>query len=649
MNFKALLKNKYVMYFFIFLAVLSVCLLIRYYFQEDTKETFENLIENGNFAEERMSENSSGDLRGNHVVKMPNPGNSSFVLKQSAHSETDNQTRYQLNINVNPGNSYNLSCWVAYSEKWDGDKNLFTVKFDKDNYLSRDGELVESKQIDDNTWELRQFTFKVPSDNDGKIEIYIGYESKILSGSRYVSDIELSRDFPLVHDIPLKKNLELFLSTYHDESYKTNSWKDLTENDNNFVKNQNINADVEMENATGDKYVFLRNMGFDGPNSNKLIPNEDSFTIFFSGVMDEHSTGSLIVFESNNKYNNGFEIILHNKNGIDNKIEVMVAGVCYFYTVGITQKHGIYTVVYDHGNLEFFKDGYKISLEKTETTQVWDNKNKKLYSPEEKLEMSCSSVKINKDLHPILMKLDSLIMYSASLTSDQIIKVVGYINSYRLKNQHLLPPDTTSVVVNNETGEITTASTCTPTTGKTTGTTTGTAAATTVGTGTTTGTTTGTAGTMRTDLCPFDNIQSSPCTSTNCYGVNWLDINNVSSSCKDDVNTYCKTTGKSDKTCVYLKNVKNQYRKTQQTCKSSNIILNELNTETSSPTTKETSTPLPITEETEESTTTAGATPTAETNIHTDENGNYVNENGEKIDLSLYIRKDKIPCWGCKL
>ena len=221
--------------------------------------------------------------------------------------------------------------------------------------------------------------------------------------------------------------------------------------------------------------------------------------------------------------------------------------------------------------------------------------------------------------------------------AKQIIKIVGYINSYRLKNQHLLPPDTTAVVVNEtSTSPSTSTSSSTPNTGITASTTTATATA--------TATSTTNHGSNQMNLCPFENVQSSPCTSSNCYGVNWLDINNVSSSCKDDVNTYCKTTGKSDKTCVYLKNVKNQYRKTQQTCQSSKLILNELKSKTPAPIRSETPTPNPT------PTATPISTETNEANeIKIDKNGNYVDENGEKIDLSLYVRKDKIPCWGCKL
>ena len=47
-------------------------------------EHFANLIDNGNFKEGKMSPASAGNTVGNAIIKLANPGKSSYVLEQTA-------------------------------------------------------------------------------------------------------------------------------------------------------------------------------------------------------------------------------------------------------------------------------------------------------------------------------------------------------------------------------------------------------------------------------------------------------------------------------------------------------------------------------------------------------------------------------------
>ena len=134
--------------------------------------------------------------------------------------------------------------------------------------------------------------------------------------------------------------------------------------------------------------------------------------------------------------------------------------------------------------------------------------------------------------------------------------------------------------------------------------------------------------------CPFNiTNKNNPCNSTECDNTNWTDTK-YNPNCLSTIKSYCKETN--DTYCSTIK--------TKKTCSSSSKILNSLD--------KSKQKDLDNYEKKNVD------NKSFEKNIS---NNNFKQKdldnksfeknisNNNKIDMSKYIRKDKIPCWGCNL
>ena len=96
----------------------------------------------------------------NKIIIFPNPGHSSYVIKQSAKLASNNisEVIYQINMKVKANKQYLLSCWVYHTNNWDGKDDLFYLKLwklkgDPDIKIHK-GNVIATKNINKKTWEL---------------------------------------------------------------------------------------------------------------------------------------------------------------------------------------------------------------------------------------------------------------------------------------------------------------------------------------------------------------------------------------------------------------------------------------------------------------------------------------------------------------
>ena len=295
--------NKYI-YIIVLLSIIGIYL----YCNSASIEGYDNLINNGNFEGGNLSNQASGSTSGNNIIKMDNPGKSSFVLEQTAIES--GKTRYQLSIDIKKGTNYKLSSWVCYSSDWDGNFNLFSLVIHKNNgsnvTLVENGTQTETKLLGKKIWRKMVFKFQTPVDTNGKIDVFIGYNPENSLGKRYVTDIELVQDYPLLEDIPVNKGLILFLSAHHNNSLSLNSniWKDISQSGNDF--------ELENEIISNNSWISLEQNKIVGPPSNLLIPDENKFTLIFSTKMNSYNAGEFLNINANNAYNKGVLVYFKN-------------------------------------------------------------------------------------------------------------------------------------------------------------------------------------------------------------------------------------------------------------------------------------------------------------------------------------------------
>ena len=594
-----------------------------------------NLIDNGNFPGGKVPRTTRNSA-GNSIIKLlPNPGSGgSYVLKQTAFIKNKTiNTSYDLNIDIKAGIDYKISCWVAYTPDWNGNKLLFTLEMGKRDgtnlIMKREGKLMKTKLLKNLVWEYRSFSFKTPTNLEldieekqtGKLLIKLGENPDNTNGFRYFTNIELIRDYPLIPGLPIAKNLVGFLTTHLISSISERSqyWKDLSMEGNDMKFNKNIDS------CLSERKINLTNSHAIIQKSKRIISDIDNFSILWTGEFSEHNKGVLlrmeypsvgfileIVFENNYGADNLIHIRLDNKNSQYN-----ITYEIYTYVVGITQNYTQYCFVRTPKDFYLYIDGFEIRPTKKSNPQynsnteyidgLYKNINKAKLSVTPGDEETTVETFTNKEdiykieinpLKKVHGKIETICLYNKSLETPEIVELNHYIKYIKHdKNINFDRPDISKRDMENIIPAITNTVT-------------------------------------KNDVyvCPFNISEESPCNSDQCTEDD-LNANsaNISNQCKKIVQDYCSVTK-------------------EPGCSSSQKILDILSEKEDNAENDGKSSDNEVNDEYEKNE--GGNIPDSSAPAACDmpDLSNYIkiDELPDEIN-NRYIRKDKIPCWGCKL
>lgn len=594
-----------------------------------------NLIDNGNFPRGKVPR-TAHKPPGNSIVKLlPNPGSGgSYVLKQTAFIKNNViDTSYDISIDIKKNMDYKISCWVAYTPDWNGNKSLFKLEMGKKDgttkIMIREGKLTRTKALVNLVWEYRSFSFSVPSDLEidneekqtGKLKIKLGENPKNTSGFRYFTNIELIRDYPLIPGLPIAKGLVGFLTTHliGSISEKAQYWKDLSMEGNDMEFNKNI------ESCLSERKINLSNTYGIIEKPKRIISDVDNFSILWTGEFNEHNKGVLIrmdypslsfileiVYENHYGADNLMHIRLNNKNS-----KFIIEYEIYTYVVGITQNYTQYCFVRTPKDFYLYIDGFEIRPTK-KSNPKWNNNTNYvdgLYKNINKMKISATEgdeetiveqftniedvykIEINphKKVHG---KIETFGLYNKALETPEIVELNHYIKSIKHnKNINFDRPDLSKRDMNNIIPAITNTVT-------------------------------------KNDVyvCPFNITEKSPCLSEQCTEDD-LNANSaqISNQCKKVVQDYCSAT--KEPGCSASKKILDVLSEKEDNAENNDKpndyeVNNEVNVNES------------------------GDIPdsSAPASCEMPDLSNYIkiDELPDEIN-NRYIRKDKIPCWGCKL
>lgn len=303
-----------------------------------------NLISNGSFSHGKNIIQKNGESGNNRIIKMNNPGNSSFVLRQSSYSHQSQashlDTYYRLKLDLTPGQHYRLNGWIATTKNWNGKDNLFNLKFSqhgskniimtgngKVSHTTEIGHVKTTDVITPMTWKNHQFNFHVPHEVNGVLELYIGYKPENTSGYRYVTGLSLKNYYPTMPHLPVSQWLQCVLDGSHPMSRgqsKDVKWTDLTGRGQDFewssVPKWNIKG---FYSTVGNKLI--------GPAANTFNINESvndgNFTIMLKFKNNKSSNKNnkdqtLTLFIPGNQ-TEALKLLIPNRYG---KIKVIAGG-----------------------------------------------------------------------------------------------------------------------------------------------------------------------------------------------------------------------------------------------------------------------------------------------------------------------------------
>ena len=623
-------------YYIIGIIVLIIVCTFSYYQLKNNVESFDNynLITNGNF---RNGDNVS-DLVSTEsnfsVVSMPNPGNTSYVLRQDKY----NKSAYDISVSVENNKYYFLSYWRTNTQNYNGTDYDLEI-YGGEQKLTNRGKVIKISSINNYRW--KKIIYIVNSSNNNKLNVKLGNVGKFTTGFRYYCDLNFKQYLPELPEFNLHDGLKsMFIVDDISVSEK-------------IIKDKSGRMDLEFENK-----INLENNLIDLNNNSGKIKNSDikvKFTIFFSYESAENESGTLFEINSNNQNNSGIKIELLNTGTVNNKISITVMGKNYQFNLGINNKLTNYFIAFDGVNLGLgvdnillrnsaitnltekgvlgtCPDGWKhlgnnkcmvqdVNAGTCDGLQDFSERNKaewakqcsvqwtncKVLNKGEiapmtnsdcndiiNLDLTNQEIKIN-NFKSLRGKLYSLIIYDRVLKKSDFDYLHKYITMKSINrsgndlnmnmdrptiNKYNGPSYSSNMNnntrlrnmynINNSSSSRYVNALERPSLLKTSG--------------------------MDQNVCPFDD--PSLCDNIDCSCVNWKTMYPMPEKCKKKVNNYCRDNFKDPK-CRTLR---------QNKCKKSYSIPN------------------------------SGKS-----------NANNSNNHGNNLDLSSYIQRDRIPCWGCNL
>jgi len=394
-----MIYNKYLLIFFIIFIALFIFFLINFYYKKesnpdymennlknknilenfDINESFSNhpnnLIVNGNFQNGKNSPNNINQNGYNKIIKKKNPSTTSFVLEQK---QTGELTYYELLTESLPNSKYNLYFWICINNGENPQKDISLLDFEKlvkikiqnedfTNYIPRlTFNIIQKLNItnDENTWYLMKYTFNSADQiQKYKMNIYLNYTNNLYTEFMYFADIKFYRTLIDCENFIFNDSLISFTDGYQYEN-NNNTWHDLSGNGNDLfwsaipVKNQTTGS-LSLEN--------LKISGF----ASNMISN-DKFTIIiclnknyeniasstYQDTKDEILETFLLSIPGNERYS--FEIEINGKN-----LYLLSENYKYKATENLLiYNKSLLSIIYDNGLINIYLDGLNILSQK---------------------------------------------------------------------------------------------------------------------------------------------------------------------------------------------------------------------------------------------------------------------------------------------
>jgi hypothetical protein len=281
-------------YLFIFLLLLIFIVIFAFIFRKkDFSESFtskrlseQNILKNSSFEDGkniREFQEKSGNA---DIIVFPNPGASKYVLRQSRNNEIDYRKSifYQIKIDVKPNKIYSFRC-LYYSTN-----NLPLVHRLQYKQLNLGKSIFLKTMSNDKTsgnFKNYYCLFQTPKEDNGRaLELIISlmFNFNNIKGYNYLTDVVLEEIID-GYNIPVTSNLRCYLNVFHPNSVESSNRfiKDISGNDFNFTASRNVGVqkmDVDLTNniLTGPNAFQLQN------NDRMKYNNQFSAFLFIKGA-----------------------------------------------------------------------------------------------------------------------------------------------------------------------------------------------------------------------------------------------------------------------------------------------------------------------------------------------------------------------------
>lgn len=331
----------------IVIAIVCIILLYTFYLSYFKYESFQNmnLISNGSFNEGKDLDSKVIKSDNFSIVEFPNPGTSGFVLRQDSF---DTNKSYQLDLSLEKNKFYHFSYWRTNSIDYNGPNKDIAI-FLGNIPINEQGRIVENRDVNGSKWTNIVYIFN--SGENNILSVKIGNIGVFSKGNRMFTNFILKRHIPSLSNFDILDGLKaLCLVDKQNLPVSNNQVNDLSNNGNYMMFKNPIVLD--------DNIVKLeKNTATIGSSKDIIAPK---FTIIFTYKSAEYENGSLINISAINDINSGINVEFQNTSGVDNKLVITIGPNKYIYDIGISQKTLNYYILFDGINPQLYIDGYPV-------------------------------------------------------------------------------------------------------------------------------------------------------------------------------------------------------------------------------------------------------------------------------------------------
>lgn len=275
------------------------------------------------------------------IIDLNNPSDSKKVLEQFNFDESG----YSFNIELEKNAYYKAQYWRANDDLYDA-KNYDMQFLSNDKKINTKGVVSCNKVVDNLRWKKVEYVFN--TNNNPVINVVIGNVGAFTQGTRYYADFRINRTFPKLKDFKYQDNL---LAFYNLSSQDTTSLKTIED------KTERTNMDFESVVEMNTYGASLNNIKGVIGQSDKLL--SDKSTIIFTYMPEENQNGSLIYAHAVNDYNLGLNIDFQTTYGVENYVLVKLVNKTYIYNIGLTTNPIVFKLVLDSGNPTLYINNHK--------------------------------------------------------------------------------------------------------------------------------------------------------------------------------------------------------------------------------------------------------------------------------------------------
>lgn len=336
---------------------------------------YHNLIENGSFDHgDEAADNVTKSQNGNRILAYSNPSPYTYVLNQEISPTSDlEKVFYRITVSVKKGEFYLLE-YMDYTNSSDESGLVLYSKNQHGEVLNIPAQtnIIEEMIFNQQKWVLVNQIFQIPEDCDGNL--HISFETNKNSDEtifRFLAHLYLRRYLPLIPKFEFTNYLRLLLDMSPASlQINQNYWKNLAGVSGNFK------IDGSSQSLTDG--IYTRNVKFMTKNALSLdvspIYNDNNFTL----IMKLGSLPNDLIIKEEVEYDSilipgnqdtAFSIRMPNHYG---PIKFLVADEEFTTEKSIEPNvGGIISFVYMNRSLSIYLN--QLLLEKVNTKQVYFN------------------------------------------------------------------------------------------------------------------------------------------------------------------------------------------------------------------------------------------------------------------------------------